>query len=104
MNHNLSLKIMHGGYLTPVALKENLEKLKFTNKTLDQYIIDDIQNDDALETEVGMLSSDGFLKYICDNDDNLNYDNIKNLKDRDAEDKKLYKQRLRIEFAGIFLN
>ena len=77
VNHNLSLSVLHGGNLTPLVLKEDSNKLKFTNQTLDEYIIDDISDCQELRTDVSMMSSDGFFKYVIDDENSIDYDNVK---------------------------
>ena len=65
---NQSLKQKHGGNNTPHVLRQNKSKLKLNNKTLDEYIIEDVIRDDELMSDVPMLSSDGFLKNEVDSD------------------------------------
>ena len=75
-NHNLSLNVLHGRNLTPLVLREDSNKLKYTNQTLDEYVIDDISDNPELITNVSMMSSDGFLKYVLDDENSIDYDHV----------------------------
>ena len=65
---NLSIKKSKGGGKTPSKLRQNGNKLNLNNRTLDEYIIEDVMRDDELMSDVPMLSSDGFLKHGVDTD------------------------------------
>lgn len=103
----ISLNAMHGGNITPLVLKKNPNKLKLNNRTLDEYLLEDVVGDYELQSDVALLSSNGFLKNSVDGGDSdhnserwISVPGETNPHKRDIEDKKLFRQRLRIEFSS----
>lgn len=82
---------------------------QLNHRSLDDYIVEDVIGDYDLFSEVPMLSSDGFLKLsvISDKDNEQNSERFlaftdpNDFKKREIEDKKLFMQRLRIDFSSI---
>ena len=88
-DHNLSLNVLHGRNLTPLVLREDSNKLKYTNQTLDEYVIDDISDNPELITNVSMMSSDGFLKYVLDDENSIDYDHVQDGRLKEIEKVKI---------------
>jgi len=105
------LKNLQGNEDIPIVMRKNPNKLKLTNKALDEYLVEDVINDYDLFSNVNILSSDGFLKHSLssggESDQNsekfLAYLEDEDKNKREAEDKKLFRQRLRIEFTSKFV-
>lgn len=103
-----SLRNIHGETEQPIVMRKNPNKLKLANKALDEYLVEDVINDDGLDTDVRELSSEGYLKHDISshNESEQNSERFisflsdKDKKQREADDKKLYMQRLRMEFAS----
>ena len=105
----VSLKQIHEYGGTPtMVMRRNPNNLKLANKTLDEYLVEDVIGDHDLHTEVNLLSSDGFLKNSLPSD-RESEKNSERFVDhltptqtarREVEDKRIWMQRLRIEFTS----
>lgn len=94
----------------PMAMRTNPNNLKLNVQTLDEYIVEDVTNEHDLDSHVSLLSSDGFLKLSDCSEANSVQDSEKfvlflgnneiEIKKRENLDKKLFRQRLRIEFSS----
>ncbi|CAI2384212.1 unnamed protein product [Moneuplotes crassus] len=106
-----SLRNIHGEIEQPIVMRKNPNKLKLANRALDEYLVDDVINDDCLDTEVHELSSEGYLKHEMSshNESEQNSERFisflsdKDKQQREADDKRLYMQRLRMEFTTFSL-
>ena len=92
----------------PIVMRKNPNKLKLATQALDEYLIEDVINEMDLVSDVNMLSSEGYLKQEMSSDGESDQNSEKfvsfledeNKAKREVEDKKLFMQRLRIEFTS----
>ncbi|CAI2363143.1 unnamed protein product [Moneuplotes crassus] len=106
-----SLKMMQAEIDQPIVMRKNPNKLKLANRALDEYLVEDVINDHELETDVQDLSSEGYLKHDMSSHNNseqnserfISFLSDKDKQKREAHDKKLFMQRLRMEFTTFSL-